>query len=411
MTLGERGVKGTVGPERMNPARNVLVAAAFSSLAMVGVFHTLLGAALPAIRSSFGIDVVRSGILGSAAWFGFTMVVLAGGALSDCIGRRRILILACSIMGICSVLLAMIRAYWINGILFALIGGGTGMIVSTSSALVMELFPRKEGMMMNVHHFFYALGAIAGPLAMGAVLAKGGQWESIYRMAGILMLVLGGAFLFMKVSGEERPLCQDRASPWGILRKRNLLILVLITLFGMGAQNGISYWLVSFLKEIRGFPILLSGLGLSLFSIGMAAGRLVSGWLAAHHGNTKVLLTLFITLHLGLFLLLHVVVEVGILFVCFLLGMGCSGLFPGLLALGGLNFSRWAGTTMGLLGTAAGVGSTVMPWLMSVASKRTSLRTGFYTAQLVGFVAFGLLLFSLKSLSRSERKGMEGGHE
>jgi MFS family permease len=65
---------------------------------------------------------------------------------------------------------------------FALIGAGTGMIVSTSSALVMELFPRKEGMMMNVHHFFYALGAIAGPLAMGAVLAKGGQWESIYRM-------------------------------------------------------------------------------------------------------------------------------------------------------------------------------------------------------------------------------------
>jgi MFS family permease len=188
--------------------------------------------------------------------------------------------------------------------------------------------------------------------------------------------------------------------------------LILITLFGMGAQNGISYWLVSFLKEIRGFPILLSGLGLSLFSIGMAAGRLVSGWLAAHHGNTKVLLTLFITLHLGLLLLFHVVVEVGILFICFLLGMGCSGLFPGgLLALGGLNFPRWAGTTMGLLGTAAGVGSTVMPWLMSVASKRASLRTGFYTAQLAGLVAFGLLLVSLKSLSGSERKKMEGGHE
>jgi MFS family permease len=403
-------VERNAGPGVMKQERAVLVAAAFSSLAMVGVFHTLLGAALPAIRVSFGIDLVRSGLLGSAAWLGFTTVVLAGGALSDFIGRRRILILACSIMGVCSVLLGMIRAYWINGVLFAIIGGGTGMIVSTSSALVMELFPRNEGMMMNVHHFFYALGAIVAPLAMGAVLAKGGRWESIYRAGGILMLVLGGAFLFMKMREEERPLRQDIGSLRWLLRERKLLLLILITLFGMGAQNGISYWLVSFLKEVRGFPIFLSGLGLSLFSIGMAAGRLLSGWLTSRQGNTKVLLALFITLHLALFFLLHVVLDFGILVICFILGMGCSGLFPGLLALGGLNFPRWAGTTMGLLGTAAGLGGTVMPWLMSIASGRDSLKAGFYTAQLAGLIAFGLLLVSVKRLSCSERKGMERGH-
>jgi MFS family permease len=410
VTFREGGVEGTVDLERTRQTRGVLVAAAFSSLAMVGVFHTLLGAALPAIRTSFGIDVVRSGMLGSAAWLGFTLVVLAGGALSDFFGRRRILILASSVMGICSVLLGTIRAFWVNSLLFAVIGGGTGMIVSTSSALVMELFPGREGM-MNVHHFFYALGAIAGPLAMGAVLAKGGQWETIYRAAGILMLILGGAFLFMKMREDKHPLQRDMGPLWRILRERKLLILVLITLFGMGTQNGVSYWLVSFLRDIRELSIFLAGLGLSLFSIGMAMGRLLSAWLASRHGNTRVLVILFITLHLGLFLLLHVAAEAGILFICFILGMGCSGLFPGILALGGLHFPRWAGTTMGLLGTAAGMGGTLMPWIMSVASKRTSLTTGFYTAQLAGLVAFGFLLVFSKRLSGSERKGMERGHD
>ncbi len=393
-----------------NRQRTTLIFVAFFSLAMVGVFHTILGTALPAIRGSLGIDVIRGGLLGSAAWLGFTTVVFAGGALSDIFGRRWVLILACGMMGLSAILLGTVRTFSVNGFLLALIGAGTGMIVSTSSALVMGLYPKKEGVIMNVHHFFYALGAIAGPLAMGHSLRQGGNWEWIYRACGILMLILGGSLMLTKMEKRRQGRGQDEGSLVRIFREKNLFLLILITLFGLGTQNGVYFWLVSFLKEIRALPIFLSGLGLSLFSVGMATGRLLSGWLAARHGNTKVLLLLFITLNVALFLLLQIMQEFGILSICFILGIGCSGLFPGLLALGGINFPQWSGTTMGILGTAAGVGSTLMPWVMSVVSEGTSLKTGFCAAQGVGLIAFGLLMISFKRLRDSEREYMEGIH-
>ncbi len=385
--------------------RIAIILLAFFSLAMVGVFHTILGTALPAIRSSLRIDVTQGGLLGSGAWLGFTAVVFAGGALSDLFGRRRILVLACSIMGFAALLLAAVKTFFLSGLLLAAIGAGTGMIVSTSSALVMELHPRREGLIMNVHHFFYALGAIAGPLAMGYTLKRGGEWEWTYRASGILMLALGGCFLMTKV--EKGGFHKEEDSFVKVLKEKNLFLLVLIALFGLGTQNGVYFWLVSFLKEVRAFPILQAGFGLSLFSIGMAVGRLVSGWLAGRHGNTKVLVLLFIILNVALVLLLRIVQESGILFICFLMGIGCSGLFPSLLALGGINFPEWSGTTMGLLGTAAGVGSTLMPWMMSIASEGASLKSGFYVAQGVGLVALGLLLGSFRRLRDSEKGYLE----
>jgi fucose permease len=294
------------------------------------------------------------------------------------------------------------RSFPANCFLLGAIGAGTGMIVSSSSALVVVLYPRKEGVILSFHHFCYALGAIFGPLVMGYVLKSAWDWRWVYRVGGISILVLGVIFLLTPREHEENKGAWNFGSFFYLLKEKNLIFLVLIILLGAGTQNGLYFWLVSFLKEIRSFPILLAGLGLSLFSVGLAIGRLFSVWASAWLGNTRLLSIFLITLNVAIFLLLHIAQNKLILALCFMAGMGCSGMAPIVLALGGINFPHLLGTTMGILSTAAGIGSTFMPWIMSMASQRASLKAGLFASQLAALVAFGLLMLFFKRLRDSE---------
>jgi fucose permease len=373
-----------------------LTIAAFCSLGMVGIFHTILGTALPAIRASFEVDVAKAGFLGSASWLGFTSAVFAGGALSDIFERHRLLLLACLAMGLTAIFFGRWRPFPLNCLLLGTLGAGTGMVVSSSSALLIRIYPGKEGRIMNLHHFFYAIGAIAGPLAMGHALTQGWHWQSVYLTSGVLMLALAGSFAFIRRREEENRISPKRGSVLQLLSEKKLILLILIAFLGVGTQNGIYFWLVSFLREVRSFSIFLAGLGLSLFSGGMAAGRLLSGWLAGHLGDTRVIMILLIILNIALVLFLYIDTNPWILMICLIGGIACSGLFPGLLALGGKNFPQWPGTTVGILGTAAGLGSSLMPWVMSTASQATSLKAGFLVTSMAALVAFGLLIISYK---------------
>jgi fucose permease len=371
-----------------------LTIVAFSSLGMVGIFHTILGTALPAIRASFEVDVAKAGFLGSASWLGFTSAVFAGGALSDIFERQRLLLLACLAVGLSAILLGRWRPFSLNCLLLGSLGAGTGVVVSSSSALLMSLYPGKEGRIMNLHHFFYAIGAIAGPLAMGYALNQGWHWQSVYVAGGGAMLILAGSFALVKRGEREDRTSLKTGALFQLLKEKRLILLILITLLGVGTQNGIYFWLVSFLRDVRSLPIFLAGLGLSLFSAGMAAGRLLSGWLVGHLGDTRVIMILLIILNIALFLFLHIDMNPWILVICLMAGIACSGLFPGLLALGGKIFPQGSGTAVGILGTAAGLGSSLMPWIMSTASQTTSLKAGFLATHMAALVAFGLIIVS-----------------
>jgi fucose permease len=120
-------------------------------------------------------------------------------------------------------------------------------------------------------------------------------------------------------------------------------------------------------------------------------------------GNTKILLILLAILNGTLFLFLKITLNEWMLVICFFAGIACSGLFPGLLTLGGINFPQQSGTTIGILGMAAGIGSTFMPWVMSLASRSSSLKAGFLIGHLAALIAFGLVVIFFKRLKTSEK--------
>lgn len=368
----------------------------FAALAVVGIYHAILGTSLPAMRMTLDLDLSQAGAMGSAFWLGYTVSILAGGVLADRYERHKVVILGSLLMGLGSAMLGYWPYLWPNLVLICMLGGGTGVVTSSSTALVMGLHPGKEALLISILHFFYALGTISGSYGMAYLLGKGGDWRWIYQGGGAFMLILPAALWFLRPRAAFFGKGINHREFLKLLKDPRMIILILVTILGLGSQNAFSLWLVSFLVESRSVSIYHAGIGMVLFSVGMMAGRLAAGVLSLRVDQVKVVMGLFLLLNAGLILLLTAWNPPLVLVYCFVAGLGFSGIFPILAAVAGSTFPSFQGTSVGLLGTAVGVGSTLLPLIISAVSVRSSLQVGIWVCPLAVMIATILFLVNNK---------------
>ena len=369
--------------------RWLITSGAFISMSFLGMSRTFLGTALPAIRSSLDLSLVQAGTFPACLQFGFAAAVFVGGFLSDVFKKKAMLMLGCLFIGMNLLVFGFSPWFWVNLIAMAVIGIGGGLIEASSDPLLIQLFPGRESMVMNLHHFFFAFGSLLGPVIVGALLARAIPWEWGYIGFGLFVMVIFFFFVFQKSPEPTGTRKFDRRSVQGILSQRSFWILFLITFCSMGVQNGIVFWMVTFLEETRGFSIAVASASLSTFFICMALGRLLTGYLITKVRDVTYLLSSFLFFLVSLYLCITMTGKWAILFlgIC---GFAQSGVFPVLLALAGKLFPEKPGTAMGFVATGAGLGAMSVPWLLALVSQLTSLQTGFYFLEI--FVVSCLVL-------------------
>ena len=380
--------------------RWLIASGAFVSMSFNGMMRTVLGAALPAIRSSLQLNLVQAGTLTAFLQLGFSVAVFVGGPLSDLIKKSRLLMLGCLLMGIHLILFGFSTAFGLSLIVIGWVGIGGGLIESSSNPLLIQLFPGRESTVMNLHHFFFAAGSLVGPLIVGAVLANQISWKWAYWGFGIFVLLIFFFYIFVfgrlpspaGGGGFEKKLFVR------LLRERVFLTVFFLTFLANGVQNGVAYWTVTFLKETKGFPIALAGATLSLFFACLAVGRLLTSYLITKFQDAVYLLGLFT---LVLITLVGAAIAPGKWAIPFLgaCGLVQAGVFPSLLAMTGKIYPNTPGTAMGLAATGAGLGAMTVPWLMSLIAQLTDLRIGFFSFGAFIFLSIVLMSLNLRTLS------------
>jgi len=380
-----------------------MVSGAFVSMSFLGMSRTFLGTALPAIRSSFELNILQAGTLTALLQLGFSIAVLVGGPISDIFKKQSILMLGCLLMGINLILFGFSEWFWINLLGITLIGIGGGLIESSSNPLLIQLFPGRESMVMNLHHFFFALGSLAGPLIMGAVLVRAIPWQWAYIGFGLFALSISLFLLLQKSAPSLKKSSFETKHIKGLLQESTFLLLFFVAFLNSGVQNGIAFWMVTFLKDIKGLPISLASYSLFTFFACLALGRLFSSYLITRFHETTYLLSLFSLLLIGLFFAVFSPGKWSIPFFA-LCGLGHSGVFPSLLGMTGKIYSDIPGTAMGILATGAGLGSVVVPWLMSLVSQMTTLRVGFLSFEVFVILSIVLMSTHFKSLSLAKSR-------
>ena len=371
---------------------------AFLSMGLLGMSRTVLGTALPAIRATFELSFLQTGAFPAFLQLGYALAVLAGGPLSDSLEKRRLLASGALLIALGLFLFGCADWLWMGLLCMGVVGAAGGLIESSSNPLLVQLFRGRESSVMNLHHFFFAVGSLSGPLLVGTALAGGFDWQETYRLYGLAALLVAGMLFWPGIPPirSERPF--DRRGMAGLLCDPAFLTLLAITFLSVGAQNGIGYWLVTFLKDVKGYSIGGAGASLSLFFVCLAVGRLLTSVLITRFAETVYLLVL---LSLVLVALACVLVLPGAWALPFigLCGLAQAGVFPSLLGRVGRLYTKTPGTALGLIATGTGVGSMVIAWLVSLVAELAGLQAGFALLAFAVALCMLLMLFHIRRLS------------
>jgi fucose permease len=389
--------------------RTLITAGAFAALALNGMSFAFVGTSLPALRGFLSINVELAGNLMATFQAGFTLFTLAGGLMSDLMRRERVLLIGSLQLAVGAMLIGNWTAYVINLFIFFWFGMGAGLVLSGSNALLVGLYPGHKGLILNIHHVFFGLGSLVGPLIMGHLLSIG-AWLRGYQGLAAVSACVAVLFLWANNSRQITPVRrQFRSQVGGLLTAPNYLVLVGVSALAVGVQLALILLAVLYLTETKVLSIGMASTALSAFFVFLVLGRLICGRLSIYVGNAKIILVLLALQALTLFLIWRSTGAVSLVLVA-LNGLACSAIYPSLLALTSHLFKAVAGSALGILSTLAGLGSILICWLNGFVAQRTSVDAGFsilVAASCVALILFGL---NFRRILEGEQRAADATH-
>lgn len=349
------------------------------SFLCLGLPDSLLGSAWPSMYGGLGAPVSCNGVL--------SMIISGGTVWSSLFSERRIKRLGTGRVVAVSVLMtaAALLGFSISGrfgqlCLWAVpLGLGAGAVDAALNNYVALHFEARH---MSWLHCLWGVGATAGPVVLSAFLATGGGWRRGYRAIGLLQLGLVVLLFF------ALPLWRGREEPSGKGAEKadpSLGIAALLRLPGVKAallcffcysalEQLANLWGGSYLVLARGVAPDVAARWVSLFFLGITAGRLASGFLSIRLNARRMIWLGQGVMACGLLALLPSgdrSAPAGL----FLLGLGCGPVFPNLLHETPRNFG--AGRSQAVMGVqmaCAYTGSTLMPPLFGAFAAAAGYR-------------------------------------
>lgn len=361
---------------------HLLLGIVYLSFISLGLPDSLLGSAWPLMYQEFSVPVSYAG--------GISMIISAGTIFSslqsDRLTRRfgTGVVIAVSVSATAIALFGFsVSDSYLELCLWAVpYGLGAG---SVDAALNNYVALHYAGSHMSWLHCMWGVGASLGPYIMGYALSGGQGWNMGYRCIALLQFILSAILLLTlplwkkRQGSEEDTPCLLKEG-----ESRPLSIAEIVRIPGAGEilaaffcysalEQTTGLWAGSYLVLCRGFSAEEAAVFVSLFFLGITAGRAVSGFLTVKLGDTGMI-------HLG-----EAVILSGML--CFFLpfgnqtaaagliltGLGCAPVYPSIIHSTPEHFGAdKSQAVIGVQMAFAYVGSLSMPPLFGVIANHIS---------------------------------------
>ena len=382
--------------------RSVIAVPTFISSGLIGSFHAFWGTTLPVLRAFLDLNIEQATVLTAYNQAGQAIACLLGGLLCDRIRRDKILLIGCLVLGSGAFILGGLKSYVANIILIFWMGLGCGLMLSSSNAFLVGLFPDRKGSILNIHHSVYGAFSLLSPLVMAALIQAQTHWRYGYVGLGWMLLAVCIFFFFTKAptvrTNERTPFFKDASR---LFSGSNFVPLLLIATFAVGAQIAVMFLAVTYLMEAKGLGIIEAGTVLSAFFVCIFAGRIICSWLSLHMSSSRIILILLFLQFAGLLVAWQASGWISAAALA-ISGLGCSGIFPSLLALTGTLFFNVAGTSLGVLAAMNGVGGMFIVWMVGLLSQRVSVQFGFVAIVLASLAGVVVHLLKYKTFLHAE---------
>ena len=372
---------------------------AFISL---GLPDSMLGAAWPAMRATWGSPLGQAGSIGFMVAGGTVISSLFSSRVIRRFGTGRVttvsvLMTACALLGI-----SLAPGVWWLYVMAIPLGLGAGSVDAGLNAYVAQNYKARH---MNWLHCFWGIGATLGPVIMGAFVSRGNYWQGGYRTVSMiqfgLVLLL---FLSLPLWHREEKAQQDvqNASRGGAYRVPGVKWTLATFFLYCSVEITAGLWCASFLVELKGLLPAQGAWWASLFYAGITLGRFLSGFLTIKLSGKKLIRMglLLVLLGAGLLFLPGETAAIGIAF----MGLGCAPIFPALLHETPARFGKeHAQNLMGIQMAFAYIGSTLMPVALGQAVNFTGI--GIYPWFLLG--AGLLIVLCTERVNTAIKRGHE----
>ena len=256
-------------------SRHVAVLASGLGLWAFAVSAALLPALLLRVSVDFGVSAeVLSWVV--ATQFGCCFAAaMVGGVLSDHYGKKPVLLTAGALLTIGSLLWGSSTQLVTAHIAAALMGMGGGILEALGSALLIELYPQRRTLVLNLSQMVYCAGAVAGPLIVTLFISYGLDWRTVFfAEAGVgcaIIMLYCCAYVPPRVS-ESTEGC---LAGFQVLKNRAVMLFAVALLLYVLVESVLAVYLNLHLQRHHGAPERWAVLGISAFWAAMLIGRLV----------------------------------------------------------------------------------------------------------------------------------------
>jgi MFS family permease len=304
----------------------------------------MLTFATTGIVAAFAVTNADVGFIGTVTLLTSAAGGWFAGALSDRVGRVRMLQITIAWFAVFTFLCGFARNYNELLVLRALMGVGFGGEWAAAAVLVGEVIaPAHRGKAVGAMQSGWAVGwGIAAGVAtlLLSVFPEQTAWRAMFWV-GLAPAVL--VFFVRRFVDEPRVFAESRDDLAAAGRTVNFLnifapgmlrITLLACLLSIGTQGGyyaITFWLPKFLREERGLTVLGSGGYIAVIIIGSFVGYLVSAWLNDFIGRRRNFILFAACSIVAVIAYTLIPVNDVVIFVLgFPLGFLASGIFSGM---------------------------------------------------------------------------------
>jgi len=229
--------------------RNRVLALLFIGVFMGSLDIGIVGPALPAIQSFFGVDErILSWIFSIYILF-FMIGTPIMAKLSDIYGRRTIYVLDVAIFALGSIMVVLTSSFWMILLGRAIQGFGAGGIFPVASAFIGDTFPpEKRGGALGIIGSVWGLSGILGPVIGALLLNYAWQWLFIINLP-IAALIIALSFIILPATKKLENISFDWTG--------TILLALLVTFLALGVNQIDTTNFLASLSSLMVWPFLV----------------------------------------------------------------------------------------------------------------------------------------------------------
>jgi fucose permease len=371
------------------------------ALFCTGVYATSFGPALPFLARHFDVSLSRAGLL-LTVFFAGSITASGGIAFKFHAFDARLTTMAGLAACAAGALLLAIAPGWAAALAaVSVLGFGDGLLVAGSHN-VMTQSARDIGAAINRLNVYFAIGAIAGPLWAGAVLATWGSLATAYAGIAVLCVAAAAALLTVRMPSAPAVPTQPSAAP---RMTATIWVMGGVLFLYVGAEFGLGSWVASYAERAANAGTMTGAAVTAGYWGALMLGRLISGRLFAQGHRPPVVLTGALA---GALVASSVLAlaggSLGVAFAAaFFTGLCFGPIWPSAVTIAASGSTAGAPATMVTIGNAGGI---FFPWFQGVVLVSAGSGRGIaFTAAL----CLAMLLVTLAYGARSRRQREPGG--